>query len=341
MKAIQFYKLSLMTGLFVVLLLFLEGRIGVATIYANLGSVALMRSTFTSNSALSQKLLKQAETLFSQSVGTSDLYRGWRGLGMSLIKQNSDNNAVRAWQQSPKIIKELLLRGHIAHKTKNYEEALKWYRLAVDVSPELGDAWYYLGLTLQSQERRTEALEAYNQALSTNLFSQIDISDIYYRQAVIYQWFPPHQNVDKALDLYDNALSLDKFSSAGLKAQAFYMRGVIYEWQKRSWNDVVEQYQQAVELRPSDYWAHLRLGYALYWEYKNITLAESEFEKALALWPDNNERFWFYRFSGDVYFDSELEYKACEAYKNALQIESNNTILLEKLKQLSISCLSD
>lgn len=324
-----------------VLLFLLYGRVGVASIYANGGSVILTKSIFLSNLGSSEQQLKRSERLFFQSVTWEpELYSGWRGLGMSLVKQNSDSAAAEAWKHIPQIVWELLYRGQVAHEFKNYDKALWWYYLAIDISPELGDPWYYLGLTFQSQKHRAEALDAYDHALSASQFLKINTSDIYYRQAIIYQWFPPYQDVNKALDLYNKALSLNRFSSNGLKAQVLYHRGIIYEWQHKPWSIIAEQYQQAVELRPSDYWAHLRLGNALYWEYKDVSLAETEFGKALNLWPDNDERFFFYQLSGNVYFDAGVAHQACQSYKHALEIQPQNDGILEKIQHLSFKCLS-
>jgi tetratricopeptide (TPR) repeat protein len=243
-----------------------------------------------------------------------------------------------AWEEGGITAQDLIATGEEARKAERYEEALAWYERAAGVAPNLGTPWYYMGLLSQNQHRWYDALKTYRTAIQLDDFNFVEKSDVYFRLGRIYQWTEGYQNLDEALSLYNASLQLDSFSSTGLKARVFYNRGEIYRWQDRDAYRVIQEYRKALSLYPNYYWAHLQLGYVLYWEYGDLESAEAEIYRAIAL--QSSEPHYGklpYRYLGDIYYNAGLIGKAIAAYQSAYSLDPNDEYIqgqIEELKSL-------
>lgn len=240
--------------------------------------------------------------------------------------KTSVNQMVTIWQAGGITAQQLIEFGNEARKQGMYEEALKWYERAIWMQPDLGYSWYYMGLTFQEQQLWGNALDSYSRALESKEFNYNGKSDIYFNMGLIYHDIPEYRDINKALQMYNDALDLDIFSSDNIEADTFYRRGEIYRWQGRIPQDVILEYQRALSLNPEHYWARLHLGYALYQTYRDVYQAEIEIRRSIASWPhDDRSIKWAYRDLGDIYRDAGLCKDAIIAYQEVLRLDPYDT----------------
>ena len=263
----------------------------------------------------------------------------WRALGYIYNWQGKRGDAVAAWQKGEHLVDDLIQYGHFATQAGQVAEALVWYEYATAVSPHIGDGWYYLALAYEKNEAWAEAIYAYDQAVQGDSFLEIGLSDVYFRQGLFYQRVAAYQDIMQSDLMYTMALEKDSFSSPFIKAETFYKRGEIYQWQNRSIEVIIPEFQLALELAPNHYWAHLRLG-TLYALDGDVSMAEEEINQALGVWPDDASRKWPYRYLGDIYEDVGRLDEAQYAYERALQIDPTDeqiALLLMKVMERPLS----
>ena len=229
---------------------------------------------------------------------------------------------------------DFLSEGEQAYKNKSNEEALSWYRRVQIIEPVSSDLLYFMGLVYQSQGDFLKAAQAFNQAIEIGNPQRVRLSDLYYRLGLTYQAESKIRDLEKALAMYNAALTSDWFSTSEIKADVYYKRGEIYLWQGRDPLSFIAEFRQAIALQPSHRWAHLRLGSAIYQAYHDAKLAETEIIQALLLWPDDANKYLGYQILGDIYRDSGLIDKATAAYREALKLNPDDSATIESLKQL-------
>jgi tetratricopeptide (TPR) repeat protein len=252
-----------------------------------------------------------------------------------LYDANGDSaQAIVEWSAARVSWQDFFTNGEQARQEKDYVKALFWYQKAKLLAPQIGDLNYSAGLVNQSMGDMEQALISYQTALEASYFQNITLGNIYYRLGMLYQADSEIQNLDTALEMYQYVFAPQSLSSDETQANAHYKIGEIYLRQGRDGKDSIDEYRQALQLDPSHYWAHFRLGRALYDVYHNIHDAEVEFHLAIDFWPDDPSKKWPYRALGDIYVDADMIDEAIEAYKAALQLDPSDTEVETKLAQL-------
>jgi len=316
--------------LFLILLVVFYSSNLLSKVWQNLGSVlfvqALMMETSLTKSQ-AELFLERAIEINPQNLSAV------RQLGFILLAQGSEDEAIKVWQNQGTMSSELLERGHYyRQRVHDQNMARVWYERAAKVAFDMGEPWYYVGLSYQEQKKWKPALEAYGKV---SIFRGPGISDWYFQRGKIYQSASGYRDFNKALVLYDLALQTDSFKDPVLKALAYYERGYIYDLQKRDLKQVIDEYQNAIAITPNHYWARLRLGYAIYWAYKDVSQAEKNIYRAIALWPQGNlHQSRPYKYLGEIYLDAGLKEKAIQAYQEALRLEPDNENIKSKLNIL-------
>jgi tetratricopeptide (TPR) repeat protein len=163
------------------------------------------------------------------------------------------------------------------------------------------------------------------------------LSDVYFRLGVLYEQEWDFQDVNMALTMYDKALDFGGFGYEGNHAQAYYRRGVIYEEIEHELVKAIAQYRKALDIFPEHSWAKLRLGYALYREYKSVTLAEDILRKIISSQEDNVYQKFAYQYLGDIYMIENRPLDAIAAYRQVLTIDPTD----EKVTQLLTDLLAE
>lgn len=260
-------------------------------------------------------------------------YFAWRKLGFILVALGKEKDAFWAWSYAPDIELELLQWNQQAVVLGDFESALVWCQRAATIAPQLRDPWYCIGSLYQRQQKWQEALAAFSEAVNRTELHQVSLSDIYYEQGIIYRSATEYQDLDKALEMYDTALSVDSFSNPIIKADTFYRKGEILVWQGL---DPITEFEQALELNPDHNWARLRLGSTQYWYYRDLVSAETNLKIVIDSWLKSSSPHlkWAYVYLGDIYSDSGMKDEALFSYEKALQLDSDDETVLRKVAKL-------
>ncbi len=300
----------------------------VSSFAGNVGLLLLARSFASSDplelgsSDSDVKGQEQAQQWLQTAIALDhDNRSAWRGLGFAFAAQGQQDEAVAAWKEVNTMWNEAMRRGDIALKGEQARQALQWYKWATALEPQIGDGWYSQGLAYEALEQWDEALYAYQKATVVGIFTKMGQSSSYYRIGIILQWHRRHPQLQEAEAAFQTALALHAFSAETEAADAHYRIGEIYMLQGLNPRDSLPEYQQAVQLDPRHYWAHLRLGYTLYQLHKNVDEAEREISLALSLWPNATNRKWPYRFLGEIYLEAGLKDKAAAAFTEVLRLD--------------------
>ena len=98
-------------------------------------------------------------------------------------------------------------------------------------------------------------------------------------------------------------------------------------WAYRAEDEIekaVYHIMRAIDLNPTDGWAHIYLGNVL-WRQFAYDAAEAAFQKAITVWPESSIPFWCLA----VFYDYEKRPRlAGRYYRKALEIDPNDTVAL-------------
>jgi superkiller protein 3 len=256
-------------------------------------------------------------------------------LGFAYLAAGDPTAAAEAWQAAGLSAWEFIEVGDSMAQAQQQAGAIVWYNRALVIQPGLADAWYALGLAYQQQEQWSDAINAYTAALEAETWQNVQPGDVYYRLGQIYQNAAASQDLEKALEMYAAALDSDAFSSETIRADVHYKRGEIYFWLGRRPSESMAEYRQAIALDPEHYWAHLRLGQALYQTYQDVDRAVVELQLAIDCWPSGPSQKWPYRILGDIYQEAGMTTEAIAAYQEALRFDPQDEQVADKLAALS------
>ena len=121
--------------------------------------------------------------------------------------------------------------GRLYLRSEKYEQALKCFNRAVEISPSNGDCYFYLGVYYESVDNAAKAIEAYNQAIALAV-NPMDISDVHLNLGVIYKKQKKYRD---ALAEFSVAYELD-----GSCLEALYNAAIVFK--------IGRKYQQALDL---------------------------------------------------------------------------------------------
>jgi tetratricopeptide (TPR) repeat protein len=259
---------------------------------------------------------------------------GHIGLGFANERLNRTTVAISEWNEAQATEEDFIAVGQENQKRGKFTEATQWYE-RVALLGFSGDALFFKGTIFQENQRWEKALVTYKNALKEDNFSNIRVSDVYYRIGTLYQRALSIQDYEKALSNFDMAIELDVFSSKRIKSDSYYRRGEIYISTKQDPKAAVIEFQNALRIDPSHHWALLRLGYQQYWLTKNIDQAEKVINQAIRIWPDDSFKKWPHRDLGDIYLDAGLESKARVAYETALKLDPTDKEIVDILSKLA------
>jgi tetratricopeptide (TPR) repeat protein len=101
----------------------------------------------------------------------------------------------------------------------DYEEPITWFKLAIEKNPNLIKAWHWLGNSYFYKKDYDNAIKVYTEVLTKNLTVAQKVN-------VITNIAISHRHKEeykKAVEWYENALSLDKKNSSTLNAYAYLL----------------------------------------------------------------------------------------------------------------------
>jgi tetratricopeptide (TPR) repeat protein len=158
--------------------------------------------------------------------------------------------------------------GHIYTHQKDYAAAITAYQRAIELNPDLDQAFAHRGEAYRLTKCYEEALKDFNRAIKL---------DPEYAWAITSrgQTYQALKNYDAALKDFDQVIKLgdEDFWVIG-------KRGEIY-LQLNQTEKAVEDFERAIELDPDDWYFHLRA--IAHFKLNQAELAETDFQKAISI----------------------------------------------------------
>ncbi len=265
--------------------------------------------------------------------------------GLNLVNAREWEKALpffeKATQKKPHYMETycllLSIEGSNLMEVQKWEEALTFLQKVVERKPDSG-AYLQIGVCKEELGRRTEAIEAYKQAIRVNPdngWAHVNLGNAYrileryadaieaYKQAIRINpddaWaYLFMGNAYFTLDRYTDAIEAYK-QAIRIKpddAAAHRSLGFAYEKLDR-WADAVESYKQAIRIKPDDAAAHRSLGFA-YEKLDRWTDAIECYKQAIRIRPDDASA---HHFLGSAYYNLYRWTDAIECYKQAIRIK--------------------
>jgi tetratricopeptide (TPR) repeat protein len=261
---------------------------------------------------------------------------------------------VAAWHLSGLVAQDFIRAGNQAREQQQYREALKLFQWAVQAGGDWSEIWYYTGLTYKQMQNRTSAqvclqhacdlassrdacfelgnlysgigsweraLESYEKAV-LNDSGSIGRSNLYLEIGYIQRNYLQSKDLSGAWESYTQALLLNDFTAEAprstqvLRADVHLERGLILAQWKR-WEDAVYEYQQAINLEPSDYWNRVNMAWAL-WKLGKREQAKEMALSSMELRPDWKNAYWLM----GVFYESEGNLDGARTmYRKVLELD--------------------
>jgi len=199
----------------------------------------------------------------AEAVATRHYLGYWRNtlsLGQYLLKRSPNESDL--YNQM----------GYALQTEGRYDEAIKYYRKAIQMMPDFADAYSNLAVTLREQGKLDEAIETYRQALK---FEPNDAA-LHYNLANALQ---QQGKLDEAVIHYREVIKLNPRQPDAYNNLA----NVLAEQGK--FDEAVACYQQALEIKPGDAVTYNNLGITLF-DMGKIGEAVNYYTMALRIRPD-------------------------------------------------------
>ncbi|MCL4267501.1 MAG: tetratricopeptide repeat protein [Anaerolineae bacterium] len=265
----------------------------------------------------------------------SPLPRGWGAL--------QRNYAFVVLNQLPSLFTSEIDSTILARTETQLRTALRYH-------PEGASTWRTLALVQRAQGTKAPAgLDAYDLlqwgwqkqqggdwAAASYLYQWAtavapELGDTWYRLGSVYQ---AQENWTAASQAYEQALATNQFGDTAAQAATHYQLGELLLWQNGDPATAVPHYRAALAINPTDHWAQLRLGYALYWSAADVVAAETEILAAIAQWPDEKYLKWPYFYLGEIYENAGLSDQAIAAYERVIALDPADERVLARLALL-------
>lgn len=165
--------------------------------------------------------------------------------------------------------------GNVHHKLGRLDEAVRSFRKALELVPDMAEAHIGLGNTLKALGKLEEATRSYRNALRSNqnlVEAHLNLGNVFRAQS----------KLDEAIKHFRTAIKLkpDYAEAYNNLGSALHECGNL--------DEAVKQFRKALELKPDMAGAHNNLGNALQSQGKFDEAIDS-FERALMLKPDYAE----------------------------------------------------
>jgi len=259
-------------------------------------------------------------------------------LGWALAAQGLREDAIAAWQRGGISEREFIALGEDCRKIKQFESALVYYQWAIEMAPQQGDPWYYVGLAYQDARDWESAVAAFDTAASRPGGNR-NLGSTYYHLGFLYHY--RLKNNERAGEYFELALGLEQTLPWKERQWLHYYRARMFE-ESGEIALARQSYETALGTPSSGippirirtvahYEANVRLG-LLYWRNeRNLQKAEQFLLKAVGIRPDLRWAYWelaeIYREVGDMANTAEM-------YQNVLMLNPDDEEAKEALKSL-------
>jgi tetratricopeptide (TPR) repeat protein len=222
----------------------------------------------------------------------------------------------QALEIDPRSALALIGLGSLAIRRRDYEAAEKYLQRACEIKDDPG-GFSLLGVALKNSGKIVQAEEAYRSAI------RIDpkYEEAYYNLGVLLKKDRPSE----AQRLFRTALKLDP-----AYASAYRELGHVLI-KTGSTPEGVSHLRKAIQLDPNDGWAHMYLGTYL-WRCADVDAAIAEFRIAEQLQPGWTVPLWSL---GNIYESADKDFDLAQSYfERALQIDPDDALTLRNLGRL-------
>jgi tetratricopeptide (TPR) repeat protein len=246
---------------------------------------------------------------------------------------NADNtDSTSRISNSQQKEQDILQKGIIFHQSGQTDEAIYWYRKALEINPENTIAHSNIGAALQSTGQLEEAARSYQKAIDSNP----DYAEAHNNIGTVLQ---EQSKLDSAVASYKKAIDIkpdyvEVYSNLGnaLKEQGKLCEAVTY-------------YQKAISIKPNYAEAYYNLGNTQQEQGKPDT-AVTSYQKAINIKPNFAEAYYNIGFT--LQGQGQLE-AAVASYKKAIDIKpdyiqamySLQTIFSDTDLRAAIKCLEN
>jgi tetratricopeptide (TPR) repeat protein len=253
----------------------------------------------------SNKALLKARQYFSQYNSNISAL-----LARNYTLQQKYELAIEEYQETfrshPYNTSAILNTGYCYLQLKRYDEAEKYFKMAIEIMPTFAQAYNDLGIIYFSKQQYAAAIEQYKKASGINKSyaePHINLGNLYrtqkkpdlaiqeYTEALrinqnlpeTRQWlsglYMERGQYDKAQEVLKPLLQIPAKTSA----ESYILQGNIYQKQ-RQYEKALIEYGKALKLKPQNPLIYHNMGLACFY-MQNYPLAEEYFKKALALKP--------------------------------------------------------
>lgn len=240
----------------------------------------------------------------------------WRALGYLYLMHGAEEEALTAWRYSGMMQAELLGRGAAAEDAGDSEEALRWFLLAVRLTPIDPEGWLQIGLIHESRGELADAMTFYE----TGSRVASDNGDLLYRQGRLISREPAPVDWTTVLEMADSAIAADNFLYDWSEVQSHVLRADSLRQLGRE-SEALTEYAWVVERRPDEYWASIRYG-ELKWQVEgDLDNSVAILEQAIELDSANK---WAYLTLGRVYDAAGRRDEAAHYFNRVLAIDPSD-----------------
>jgi tetratricopeptide (TPR) repeat protein len=232
-------------------------------------------------------------------------------LGAAYQEQGRLDDAVKEYKMAinlePDFVKAHHNMGLAYERQGRLDDSIKEYQTAIKLKPDYPIIHSNLGVAYQKQGRLDDAIKEFQTAI--NLAP--DYADAHNNLGAAYQ---EQGRLDDAIKEFQTAINL-----APDNANAHFNLGLVYQKQGRL-DDSIKEYQTAINLKPDHTNAHYSMGLA-YQAQGRLDDAIREFQTAINLTPDYADA---HNNLGVVYHKQGRLHDAVKEYQTAIKLKPDD-----------------
>lgn len=240
----------------------------------------------------------------------------WLSYGNKLLRSQKYEKAVdafeRAIQIKPDLYQAWYARGRSQRLQQKYKEAVESFNKATAYNPTYDPAWRELGDTLFALNRYEEARQALEKVISLK-------PDEFMAYRGLCNVLSELGNYPKAIKACDQALKINP------QPLQYILRGEIHTSMGDT-TEAIKDFNQALRLQPDNPFAYRRRGVARSSE-ENYTTALEDLNKAITLQPDNA---YAYVDRGSVHAMMGNQKAFTEDFNKALRLQPDSAAIYNK-----------
>ncbi len=183
----------------------------------------------------------------------------------------------KAIEIDPKSVDAYNNWAYILYERKDYDSAISLYKKSLEINPDYFYTYHYMGMALAGQKKYDEAIANYNKSILLNG-----------KYADVYEDFgnalSELQKYDESIQMYNKGIDLDPNSF-----HWYVMLGNVFLKQKK-YDDAIDSYSKAISLNPGSAEAIRNLGDILFVQQK-YPEASAEYKKLIRIDPENKDTY--------------------------------------------------